>query len=819
MPQLNSESTVRVRASRRLRLALASAGALLVVALVPGMAAAQPAPLVAVYPSPGTSYNLPGTQIAFRGIPASQIGQVTVVGSKTGVHAGQIDADSDGDGGSFIPSQPFAPGETVTVTTGLNIADASAGTFRFKIVYPSRPILPAALPVAAAGSDGVQHFRSDPSLVPPSLVISRNAAPASQGDIFLSPQYGPLENGPMILDPRGNLLWFLPYPVSEKMLITDFRPQVLGNEPVLTWWQGYTNEGTGEGEGVIYNDNYQQIAVVRAANGLQMDLHEFLITPQGDAYLIAVSPVSLHNPYHKPTLDSVVQEIDINTGLMLFEWHALDHIPLSDSYFTAKSPGYVFDPYHANSVGVDSDGNLIVSLRNTSTVYKINRVTGKIMWELGGRHSSFRMGNGTITAFQHDAVVQPDGTITIFDDGAGPPTVHSFSRGIRVALNTRTMTATLVGQYDHSPQLSANFEGDVQPLSSGDVFLGWGQQPYFSEDNGRGQQIFDAHFTVPTSSYRAYRFPWSGQPTTLPAIAVTPGSDGTTGVYASWNGATDVSGWRVLAGPSPAALTAAWGQPRDGFETSMAVPSQAAYYAVQAIGASGSVLATSATVAAPARIALYGRSVFVAGGATGAIPAGCFTVRACHITTSVYSGRTRVAQTGAEKIAAGGNGLLYFTLDSTGRRLLARARHNRLSVTLTARDSSGIASATSINLISFSTDGRGPRRVFTEPPTLQIIGGMDFVSSTGIGGILAGCYAIAPCAVKTTITAGGRTIANTGAELIGESSLRYLTFSLTGAGRAMLAHAAGNQLDVQVTLAPTSGTSAATATLALARFR
>ncbi len=786
--------------------------------LAPGVAAAQTSPPpVSVYPSPGTRYNLPGTQIAFRGIPAGQIGSVTVTGSVTGSHPGRIEADSDGDGGSFLPNAPFAPGEVVTVTTGLNIVDGTNGTFTFTIEHPSRPIKPMPLLLVKAASGGLQYFRSRPDLSPPSVVVTKNSAPASQGDIFVAPQYGPTQNGPMILDPQGHLLWFLPFPVSRNMLVTDFRVQTLGTQPVLTWWQGTTNNGSGEGEGVIWNNDYQQIAVVHAANGLQMDLHEFLITPQGQAYVIAASPVSLPGVPHKPVMDSVVQEIDIKTGLVLFEWHALDHIPLSDSYVTPSSPGFVFDPYHANSVGVEPDGNLVVSLRDTSAVYEIDRSTGQVLWSLGGKASSFKMGPGTTTAFQHDAVVQPNGTVTIFDDGAGPPTVHPYSRGIDVSLNTKLMTASLVKQYTHSPELSANFEGNLQTLSGGDVFLGWGQQPYFSEDNAAGQEIFDAHFGEPTGTYRAYRFPWSAQPSTLPAIAVGPGSAGTTDVFASWNGATDVASWQVLAGPSARALTPVARESRSNFETTIAAASQAPLFAVQALGSSGHVLSTSSPSAAPPHVALYGRSVFVSHASTGAIPATCFAKQNCHISTTVSAGSTVIATTGPELVPAGGGGNLYFTLSATGRKLLDRARGNRLAVEVAAKDSSGLSTTSNVDLISFGTSGTGPRRSISQPPTLRFASTSDFVSSTGTGGILAGCFASAPCPVTTTVSVGSTVIATTKPEVLGEGSLGYLIFSLTPAGQSLLAHAPGNQLAATVKLA--SGSATATASLALVRFR
>ena len=154
----------------------------------------------------------------------------------------------------------------------------------------------------------------------------------------------------MILDPQGNVLWFLPYAVSRQLLITDFRVQTYNGQQVLTWFQGFTNHGSGVGEGVIWDRNYKQIATVNAGNGLHMDLHEFAITSGSHAWIICVSPVSLPRVPHKPVEDAVVQEIDIKTGLVMFEWHALDHVPLSDSSMSDKSPGVVDDPYHANSI-------------------------------------------------------------------------------------------------------------------------------------------------------------------------------------------------------------------------------------------------------------------------------------------------------------------------------------------------------------------------------------------------------------------------------------------------------------------------------------
>ncbi|HEY1593231.1 MAG TPA: arylsulfotransferase family protein [Solirubrobacteraceae bacterium] len=799
------------------RLLVALVAPLAVALALAGATAARAAsPAVSVYPSPGTKYNLPQSQITFRGIAPSAIGTVKVVGSSTGEDSGRIEGDSDNKGGSFLPSKPFKAGETVTVSTSLNIVGGRSGKFSFVVVHPSRPISAMPLPVVSPGSNGLQRFRSRPDLVPPSLTISKNSTPASEGDIFLAPQFGPSQNGPMILDPQGNVLWFLPFAVSRKLLITDFRVQTYNGQQVLTWFQGFTNHGSGVGQGVIWSRDYKQIATVNAGNGLHMDLHEFVITSGSHAWIICVSPVSLPNVPHKPVQDSVVQEIDIKTGLVMFEWHALDHVPLSDSSMSDKSPGVVDDPFHANSISFVGS-NPVVSMRNTNAVYDIDRNTGKIVWTLGGKHPSFKMGSGTTTAFQHAAMVDSDGTITEFDDGAGPPRVHPFSRGIRVSLDTSHMTANLVREYDHSPQISSQFEGNVQQLSAGDVFMGWGQQPYFSEANAAGQQIFDAHFTVPTGSYRAYRFAWNAQPPTLPALAIAPSIDGSTDIYASWNGATDVASWQVLAGPAPQSLATIGVANRTGFETHIAVHSGSPYFAVQALNAAGKVLATSAVKSTPAHLAMYGRSVFVSGAGTGGLPASCFANHPCSVTTTVTAGRTVIATTGKESIGEGDGTLLYFTLTSAGRSLLSHASGHRLGVTVTLRDASGASASTGMTLVPFGTAGAAPTRAATNAPSLKFVGLTDFVSSaSGVGGILAGCYAAAPCHVTTKITSGTTTIATTGSEFIGVGELSYLSFTLTAAGRSLLAHAPGNQLPAQVTL--TNGSTTATASIALVAF-
>jgi hypothetical protein len=138
----------------------------------------------------------------------------------------------------------------------------------------------------------------------------------------------------------------------------------------------------------------------------------------------------------------------------------------------------------------------------------------------------------------------------------------------------------------------------MQVLGDGYTFVGWGSQPYFSEyDRGSStQQFFTMKYSPPMESYRGFRFGWWGQPKTPPNIATVPHGTGTI-VYASWNGATTVSSWRVLAGSSPSRLSAVGTQKDRYFEDTIYVNSGAPYFAVQALGPGGGVRATSAVVA------------------------------------------------------------------------------------------------------------------------------------------------------------------------------------------------------------------------------
>lgn len=570
-------------------------------------ASAPSIPWVTISPLKGTPDASPTTQISFLGVPASELSKISVRGSRSGGHGGKLVPYAAGAGVSFVPARGFTVGETVTVTateTFQGHAKAIGTTFTigtFSALPPPgpRPSAPTTPPPAGT----VLSYASQPTLRPPSVAVTIPAADPTLGDVFLTPVDGRSQSGPMIVSPSGALVWFAPAPPGSQA--ADLRVQQYLGAPVLTYWQGRVVLGHGAGVGVIENTSYRQIAQVRAGNGLQMDLHEFDLEPNGVAFVTVYQPVhwnlsSVHGPANGIIEDCIVQEIDVRTGLVMFEWHALGHVPMSASYSTPQPlTTAVWDWFHINSINVEPNGNLLISSRNTWAVYQIGHTFGEVLWTLGGRNSTFKLGPNVRFAWQHDASLLPDGSVQIFDN-EDTPKIGGQSRGIDIGLNFKTLTATLLHQYVDPQQsvLSAS-QGDVQQLGNTDQLVGWGQIGLVSELSAAGALTFQLKFPALVQSYRAYRFPWTATPQTPPsAVAGRLSSATVTSLSASWNGATGVVAWQVIAGLSASSLAPVGGPTASaGFETALTAPTTAPYVAVEALGPGGALLGTSSAIA------------------------------------------------------------------------------------------------------------------------------------------------------------------------------------------------------------------------------
>jgi hypothetical protein len=445
-------------------------------------------------------------------------------------------------------------------------------------------------------------FRPRPDLSPPRVQMTLVGVPPT--DSFLvTPNFGPggigaSQQGLMILDGRGALVWFEP----KDPAFTNLQVQTYQGRRVLTWWQGaFDPAGFGRGTGYIADGSYRVIATVNAANGAATDLHELVLTTAGTALITAYVPSTadlgaLGGPSGGAVYAGVVQEIDVATGALIFEWSSIDHVPVLETY-AALGDGPL-DYFHINSIAVDpADGNLLVSARNTWAVYKLDRSTGEVLWRLGGKRSDFTIGPGTTFAWQHDARARGDGMMTLFDDGA-TPVVEAQSRALELAVDEGARTVSLTRAFTHPARLLAANQGNVQLLSDGSALVGWGSEPYFSHFGATGTLLRDARMPTGVQSYRAFREHWSGSPATVPDIAIEGDVTAAT-VYVSWNGATGIGSWQVLSGASPDSLSDSGSVPKGGFETAITVRPTGPWVAVRAIDPHGTAMATSKAVRLP----------------------------------------------------------------------------------------------------------------------------------------------------------------------------------------------------------------------------
>jgi hypothetical protein len=560
-------------------------------------ATATAASAVTISPLNGTPDASPGTQISFLGAPAKQISHVSVVGSRSGSHSGSLRSYASAAGASFVPARGFVEGERVTASA--TVGRAHVGTTFYIARLVSYPLGPSRTPPPAkAGAN--QSFVTQPTLQPPTVRITASSPTAAPGDIFLTTNSGRGQNGALIINGGGALVWFKPAATGNSM--TNLQVTSYEGKPVLAYWEGHIDLGVGFGSDTLLGTDYKPVATIHAGNGYYADLHELQVTPQGSAYLTAYTLVradlsSVHGSKDGALQDAVIQQVDIKTGLVMFEWHTYGHVSLDDSYANdPRDPNRPWDFFHLNSIAPDpwGDGNFLISSRNTWAVYEVNGHSGAVEWRIGGKKPSFRMGSGTGIAYQHDARWQPDHTITIFDNGAVPK-AHAYSRAIHEQIDFKHRTVKLLSRVVRTPAILSGSQGNNQVLANGDWFVGWGESPYFTEFNAAGQTVFDAHLPYPAQVYRSYRFEWNAVPAAVPSIALKVAGAATT-VYASWNGATGVRSWRVLAGATPATLATVAEVPSGGFETAATVPSAAPVFAVQALGAGGEVLGGSHAV-------------------------------------------------------------------------------------------------------------------------------------------------------------------------------------------------------------------------------
>ncbi|WP_134324930.1 arylsulfotransferase family protein [Cumulibacter soli] len=446
-------------------------------------------------------------------------------------------------------------------------------------------------------SDDAEAYHSRPDLAPPITSIEEYA-PHDRIDgsyVFVGPKGDDVPfTGGLILDDEAEPVWVLP---TEKSIF-DLRVQEYNGEPVLTYWRGEPAQGHGNGDIVLLDDSYQEIATVTTGGEIgegKVDIHESTLTDDGTALLISYVPTqadltSFGGEEDGWVFDSVIQEVDVESGEVVFEWHSLDHFDVSSSVAELDSLDQVtgdeenpFSYFHLNSVTLDDDGDLLLSSRNTSALYKIDHQSGEVIWTLGGAESDFAMGADTEFHWQHDAERQPDGSITLFDN-QGAPDIGDSARGIQLEVDEEAMTVELAAEFlPPDGDRTSGSQGSFQLLPDGTVLIGWGSQAYYSEYAADGTPLSNVSLG-PGHSYRAYREVWSATPTD-PPDAVLDGDS----VFVSWNGATEVEQWRLVTDGQEQSA-----QPRDGFETELPLDGEYDDITVEALDENGEVIGEAA---------------------------------------------------------------------------------------------------------------------------------------------------------------------------------------------------------------------------------
>jgi Arylsulfotransferase (ASST) len=425
---------------------------------------------------------------------------------------------------------------------------------------------------------------------PPVLQVTHPAAAGvAPGFVFVGQKGGGKSKpgGPVIADNKGRVLWFdqLKWPVE----VTDFRTQTYKGKPVLTWWQGTVSKaGVGSGVYEVYDTSYKKIAEVHAQHGFDGDLHEFQLTPRGTAFITIYDEVprdltGVGGPKDGWVLDSIVQEIDVATGRVVFEWHSLDHVRLAESLQANREPALhatnkrPFDYFHINSIADAPGGNILVSGRNVSALFLLAR-DGHIVWQFGGKHSRFGPAAAVKLRYQHNARLHPGNVLTVFDNGAIPK-AEPYTRPLKIKLDVAHKTATILKAFVHPQKLLSPFEGNMQLLPNGGAFVGWGGIRRVTEFSPAGKVLFELKLPF-GDTYRGYRAVWHGSPGGKPLVSV----DGQT-VFASWNGRTDIDHWDVVSGGTTIGSHAF-----TGLETAISVSGDASNAEVRAVDASGHVL-------------------------------------------------------------------------------------------------------------------------------------------------------------------------------------------------------------------------------------
>ena len=526
--------------------------------------ATLPGTNVSVSPAPETDTANPYTQISFLGIPVADIQNVSVVGSRSGYHYGHVYGYFQGDGGSFVPNERLqrrracrrARGPRRTRLGQARSASASAST------PPIRPLRSPSFPNPPAPASSIQSFVSAPEVHPPVLSVTVPDRDPAAGDILITVGPGPGQYGPLIYTPAGRVVWF--DPLSGGLAAEDLNMQSYEGQRDLTWWQGHVLAlGFGQGEDLVMNSNYQVLAtdqgrqwpagrLARLPAGSRSRSHTSAPTTSS----AATSPrwAGPRNGVHRRYRRAGDRRQDRARALGMAQPRPRrrQRVPRRRAAHRKPTP---WDWFHLNSIDPEPDGNLL-DLR-TLHLGGLPAAAGQRSGSSGGwaaRGAASPWATAPPTAWQHDGRMLPDGEDHLLRRRLQPAHPLPVARRAREA-RPRHAHGHFGARLHASRRPPRRLPGQHADARRRNVVVGWGAVPAISEFAKEGSLLFDAHLPPGMSLYRAFRFPWHG------ASAHNAGreredsrTNDSTAVFASWNGASNIASWRVLAGSDASSL-------------------------------------------------------------------------------------------------------------------------------------------------------------------------------------------------------------------------------------------------------------------------
>ena len=295
----------------------------------------------------------------------------------------------------------------------------------------------------------------------------------------------------------------------------------------LSYFTVISNGSTNTPVYVIRDRDLMPIDTIVPIGAVVADFHEGRVLSDTSFLLLGARYIPMDLSSVRPggnpaatVIEGIIQEIGFD-GRLLFQWSSLEHIPVDQTCDDTDLTQSVVDYIHINSVERDTDGNYLVSCRHTDEVIKISRLTGAVIWRLGGSASKgnqFRFLNDTTNGFfgfshQHSAVRSSRGTLLLFDNGNLKPTPNQ-SRVVEYQLDETERTARRVWSHTPAIPMFAPSMGSVKELPSGNILIGYGsgsgvgpgKSPLVAEEIDRTGATDMRLSIIGTRSVAAYRF-------------------------------------------------------------------------------------------------------------------------------------------------------------------------------------------------------------------------------------------------------------------------------------------------------------------------